>query len=152
METLHKSNVARVPIIQVETAGGEGSTGPLHDAAKRGNLELVRECLRFLWLYYFHHYTNIFCCRSNRMPVNQTDPAGNTPLHWAARAGQLDCVAELVAVNQIGLNKVKNNIYSNKNILILDLKIFVYPGKQAGRHASAARRPARTRGLCRDSA
>ena len=135
----------------METAGGEGSTGPLHDAAKRGNLELVRECLRFLWLYYFHHYTNIFC-PSNRMPVNQTDPAGNTPLHWAARAGQLDCVAELVAVNQIGLNKVKNNIYSNKNILILDLKIFVYPGKQAGRHASAARRPARTRGLCRDSA
>ena len=41
------NNVARVTIIQVETAGGEGSTGPLHDAAKRGNLELVRECLRF---------------------------------------------------------------------------------------------------------
>ena len=52
------------------------------------------------------------------MPVNQTDPAGNTPLHWAARAGQLDCVAELVAVNQIGLNKVKA-----KNISII-IKIF----------------------------
>ena len=45
------------------------------------------------------------------MPVNQTDPAGNTPLHWAARAGQLDCVAELVAVNQIGLNKVAQKIF-----------------------------------------
>ena len=130
----------------METAGGEGSTGPLHDAAKRGNLELVRECLRFAGYIIFHHYTNIFC-PSNRMPVNQTDPAGNTPLHWAARAGQLDCVAELVAVNQIGLNKVKA-----KNISILMLKIFLKPGQQAGRHASAARRPARTRGLCRDSA
>ena len=108
METLYRSNVARV--IQVETAGGEGSTGPLHDAAKRGNLELVRECLRFAGYIIFHHYTNILC-PSNRMPVNQTDPAGNTPLHWAARAGQLDCVAELVAVNQIGLNKVTQKIF-----------------------------------------
>ena len=49
-------NVLVFQLTQVETAGGEGSTGPLHDAAKRGNLELVRECLRFAgyWLYYFH--------------------------------------------------------------------------------------------------
>jgi ankyrin repeat protein len=31
-------------------------------------LELVRECL------------------ANRVPVNQPDQAGNTPLHWAARS------------------------------------------------------------------
>ena len=76
-----------IPTNMVESASGDGSTGPMHDAAKRGNLELLRECL------------------SNRMPVNQADPAGNSPLHWAARSGQLDCLAELLSVAQIGLDK-----------------------------------------------
>ena len=76
-----------IPTNMVESASGDGSTGPMHDAAKRGNLELLRECL------------------SNRMPVNQADPAGNSPLHWAARSGQLDCLTELLGVAQIGLDK-----------------------------------------------
>ena len=58
-----------VPSNMVESASGDtGGTGLMHDAAKRGNLELLRECL------------------SNRMPVNQADPSGNSPLHWAARS------------------------------------------------------------------
>ena len=57
-----------IPSNMVETLG-DSNTSPLHDAAKRGNLEMVKECL------------------SNKMPVNQADPAGNTALHWAARSG-----------------------------------------------------------------
>merc|ERR1711874_668820 len=63
------------------------SSSPLHDAAKRGNTELLKECL------------------DNKIPVNQTDPAGNTALHWASRAGELDCVLLLLSVGQISINK-----------------------------------------------
>ena len=42
---------------------------PFHDACKRGNLELLEECLL------------------NRVPVNLTDKAGNTGLQWACRGG-----------------------------------------------------------------
>ena len=35
-----------------------------HDACKRGNLELLEECLE------------------NKVPVNVPDKAGNTGLHW----------------------------------------------------------------------
>ena len=83
-----KGQEGLVPSNMVENATSDGNTGPLHDAAKRGNIELLRECL------------------SNRMPVNQADPAGNTALHWAARSGQLECLQELVGVVQIGMDKV----------------------------------------------
>jgi len=83
-----KGQEGLIPSNMVENAVSDGNTGPLHDAAKRGNIELLRECL------------------INRMPVNQADPAGNTALHWAARSGQSDCLAELLAVAQIGTDKV----------------------------------------------
>ena len=83
-----KGQEGLVPSNMVENATSDGNTGPLHDAAKRGNIELLRECL------------------SNRMPVNQADPAGNTALHWVARSGQLECLQELVGVVQIGMDKV----------------------------------------------
>lgn len=51
----------QVPSNYLETAGSDGSTSPLHDAAKRGNIEMVQECLL------------------NKMPVNQGDPAGAWP-------------------------------------------------------------------------
>jgi len=76
-----------VPSNLLEAVSNSTSSSPLHDAAKRGNTALLRECL------------------ANKMPVNQTDPAGNTALHWAARAGQLDCLLSLLAVPQISLNK-----------------------------------------------
>ena len=79
-----KGKEGLIPNNLVEDASGDGSTSPLHDAAKRGNVELLKECL------------------SNRLPVNQPDPAGNTPLHWAARAGQLECIQELLGVPQVG--------------------------------------------------
>merc|ERR1712126_123626 len=76
-----KGQEGLIPSNMVENAVSDGNTGPLHDAAKRGNIELLRECL------------------INRMPVNQADPAGNTALHWAARSGQSDCLAELLAAS-----------------------------------------------------
>ena len=50
------------------TAGGQvgpnSSDNAFHDACKRGNLELLEECLM------------------NKVPVNVPDKAGNTGLHW----------------------------------------------------------------------
>ena len=51
---------------------------PLHDAARRGNLELLEECLE------------------NKVPVNGIDRAGNTPLHWAAHSGNVECLLRMI--------------------------------------------------------
>lgn len=42
----------------------------------------------------------------NRVPVNVTDRAGNTPLHCAAHSGQIACLDRLLAVAQINVNAV----------------------------------------------
>ena len=42
---------------------------PIHDACKRGNYELLVECLM------------------NKVPINVQDKAGNSALHWACRGG-----------------------------------------------------------------
>merc|ERR1719481_668650 len=39
-----KGKEGLVPVNHLETAVSDGGTGPLHDGAKRGNLELVRRC------------------------------------------------------------------------------------------------------------
>ena len=49
-------------------AGGD-EPNPFHDACRRGNIELLEECLM------------------NRVPVNQVDKSGNTGLQWACRGG-----------------------------------------------------------------
>ena len=51
---------------------------PLHEAAKRGNLAFLTECL------------------ANRVSPNGLDHAGCTPLHWAAAGGHEDCVEVLL--------------------------------------------------------
>ena len=51
---------------------------PLHDACRRGNIDLLEECLE------------------NNIPVNAMDQAGNTPLHWAAHSGQAECLKKLI--------------------------------------------------------
>merc|ERR1711997_775158 len=56
----------------------DGDINPIHDACKRGNLELLEECLL------------------NKVPANAKDKAGNTGLHWACRGGHADCVARLL--------------------------------------------------------
>jgi len=82
-----KGKEGLIPSNLVESATDNGSTSPLHDAAKRGNIDLLKECL------------------VNRLPVNQCDPAGNTPLHWAARSGYQECLDTLLGVQQVSVNK-----------------------------------------------
>lgn len=53
---------------------------PLHEAARRGNLDFMRECLQ------------------QGVSGTGLDSAGNTPLYWASHAGHVDCVRELLAL------------------------------------------------------
>ncbi|XP_076225793.1 osteoclast-stimulating factor 1 isoform X2 [Nomia melanderi] len=51
---------------------------PLHDAARRGNLLLLKEYIK------------------QGVSGTALDTVGNTSLYWAARAGHIECVKELV--------------------------------------------------------
>lgn len=53
---------------------------PLHEAARRGNISFLRECLK------------------GGVSGTGLDSAGNTPLYWAAKAGHVDCVKELLSL------------------------------------------------------
>jgi len=64
---------------------------PLHDAAKRGNLNFLKECL------------------NNGVSVNSLDKAGNTALYWASHTGHLECLIPLLQSPNIDLN-VQNKI------------------------------------------
>lgn len=59
---------------------------PLHEAAKRGNLEFLTDCL------------------ANKLSPNGLDYAGCTPLHWAAAGGYLECVKALLLEANIVLD------------------------------------------------
>ena len=59
---------------------------PLHEAARRGNLDFMRECLK------------------QGVSGTGLDSAGNTPLYWAAHAGHVDCVQELLALPRPAVN------------------------------------------------
>jgi len=71
-----------IPSNYVASSIGEASNNemqfPLHEAAKRGQLDFLRECLR------------------QRIPLNGTDSSGSTPLFWAAHGGHDDCLKELL--------------------------------------------------------
>jgi len=75
-----------IPGNYVSAEGAETVEYPLHEAAKRGNVELLAECL------------------TNRVSVNGLDKAGSTPLHWAARGGHIECVARLLAADNVEVN------------------------------------------------
>ncbi|GFU21437.1 osteoclast-stimulating factor 1 [Nephila pilipes] len=64
---------------------------PLHEAAKRGNLTFLTECI------------------NNKVSVNGLDKAGCTALHWAAHAGNEECVKLLLKVSNIEIN-VQNKL------------------------------------------
>jgi FOG: Ankyrin repeat len=59
---------------------------PLHEAARRGNLDFMRECLM------------------QGVSGTGLDNAGNTPLYWASHAGHVDCVRELLSLPRPAVN------------------------------------------------
>ncbi|XP_025940153.1 osteoclast-stimulating factor 1 isoform X2 [Apteryx rowi] len=65
----------------------ESIDNPLHEAAKRGNLSWLRECL------------------DNRVGVNGLDKAGNTALYWACHGGHKDIVDVLFTQPNLELNQ-----------------------------------------------
>ncbi|XP_074789375.1 osteoclast-stimulating factor 1 isoform X2 [Athene noctua] len=65
----------------------ESIDNPLHEAAKRGNLSWLRECL------------------DNRVGVNGLDKAGNTALYWACHGGHKDIVDVLFTQANLELNQ-----------------------------------------------
>ncbi|XP_041361936.1 osteoclast-stimulating factor 1-like [Gigantopelta aegis] len=64
---------------------------PLHEAAKRGNTDFMRECI------------------NNRVSVNGLDKAGSTPLHWASHGGHVKALEILLAVPNCQVN-VQNKL------------------------------------------
>jgi len=76
-----------IPGNYVEADGGaETVANPMHEAAKRGNMMLMQDCI------------------SNNVSVNGLDKAGSTPLHWAARGGHMECAAALLDTPGIEVN------------------------------------------------
>ncbi|XP_075415658.1 osteoclast-stimulating factor 1 [Tenrec ecaudatus] len=65
----------------------ESIDNPLHEAAKRGNLSWLRECL------------------DNHVGVNGLDKAGSTALYWACHGGHKDIVEMLFTQPNVELNQ-----------------------------------------------
>ncbi|CAC5389587.1 osteoclast-stimulating factor 1-like [Mytilus californianus] len=84
------NKIGLIPSNYVESST-ESIDFPLHEAAKRGNVPFLQECL------------------NNNVSVNGLDKAGSIPLHWAAHGGHIDCVKILLAVPNCQVN-VQNKI------------------------------------------
>lgn len=73
-----------IPSNYVASSIGEASSPnnevqhPLHEAAKRGQTDFLRECLQ------------------QRFPLNGVDKSGSTPLYWAAWGGHEECLKEIL--------------------------------------------------------
>jgi ankyrin repeat protein len=66
---------------------------PLHEAARRGNLDFLRQCLQ------------------HGVSGTGLDNAGNTPLYWASHAGHVDCVRELLALPRPAISAQVSQCY-----------------------------------------
>lgn len=64
---------------------------PLHEAAKRGNVDFMLECL------------------DNKIGLNGIDKSGSTALYWAAHGGHIECAQLLLDNSYINLN-VQNKL------------------------------------------
>ena len=73
----------------------------MHEAAKRGNYDMLKECLKnnvcngkFIKIFELIFLTQLYL--QKKVSCNSFDKAGNTPLHWAAYGGHIDCVKLLL--------------------------------------------------------
>uniref|UniRef100_A0A1I8EKG4 Osteoclast-stimulating factor 1 n=1 Tax=Wuchereria bancrofti TaxID=6293 RepID=A0A1I8EKG4_WUCBA len=73
-----RNQTGLIPANYVKTA--EYIEYPLHDAAKRGNIEFVKECL------------------NNAVSVNGLDKSGSTPLYWSSHGGHVEIVKLLCSI------------------------------------------------------
>lgn len=69
----------------------ESIDNPLHEAAKRGNVDFLNECL------------------NNKVSINGLDKSGSTALHWAASGGHMACAVALLNEPNISLD-VQNKL------------------------------------------
>lgn len=65
----------------------ESIDNPIHEAAKRGNMSWLRECL------------------DNKVGINGLDKAGNTALYWASHGGHKDVVELLLGQPGVEVNQ-----------------------------------------------
>ncbi|CAI2301656.1 unnamed protein product [Caenorhabditis sp. 36 PRJEB53466] len=80
-----------VPANYVISENVEELPNPLHEAARRGNLDMLNECLR------------------ERVSVNSLDKSGATPLYWAAHGGHVAAVDALLKDSKVAVS-VQNKL------------------------------------------
>ncbi|XP_049907692.1 osteoclast-stimulating factor 1 [Epinephelus moara] len=73
----------------------ESIDNPMHEAAKRGNLSWLRECVE------------------NKVAINGLDKAGNTPLYWACHGGHKEVVEVLLSQPNVELNQQVRCVQKN---------------------------------------
>ncbi|CAJ0566069.1 unnamed protein product, partial [Mesorhabditis spiculigera] len=80
-----------VPANYVVSEKVEHLPNPLHEAAKRGNIEFLTECLQ------------------NEVSINSLDKSGSTALYWACHGGHLEMTKYLLQNTKINI-MAKNKI------------------------------------------